>query len=154
MTNGMFSLEGRVALVTGGNSGIGRALALAMRGAGAKVAIGSRRADRNAKVLEELGADCAAYQLDVSDESSVEQTMKAIADRFGRLDILINNAGVVNRKSVMELERSAWDHVMNINVTGPFLCTKHAARMMKSQGSGKHPRRATVETGAFPHNRA
>ena len=133
----MFSLEGRVALVTGGNSGIGRALALALRDAGARVAIGSRRADRNATVLEELGTECAAYQLDVSDESSVEQTMKAIANRFGRLDILINNAGVVNRKSVMELERSAWDHVMNINVTGPFLCTKHAARMMKSQGSGK-----------------
>ncbi len=137
MSNSLFSLEGKVALVTGGNSGIGRALALALRDAGAKVAIGARRADRNAKVLEELGADCAAFQLDVNDESSVEQTIKATVDRFGRLDILINNAGVVNRKSVMELERSAWDHVININVTGPFLCTKHAARIMKSQGNGK-----------------
>ncbi len=137
MIDGMFSLEGRVALVTGGNSGIGREFALALRDAGAKVAIGARRADRNAKVLAELGGDCAAYQLDVSDEGSVEAVMAGIADRYGRLDILINNAGTVNRQSVMELERSAWDQVMNVNVTGPFLCTKHAARMMKTQANGK-----------------
>ncbi len=137
MSNRIFSLEGRVALVTGGNSGIGREMALAMRDAGAKVAIGSRRTDRNAEVLEQLGPDGAAFQLDVSDETSVEKTMKAIADRYGRLDILINNAGAVNRKSVFELERSDWDHVMNVNVTGTFLCTKHAARMMKAQGGGK-----------------
>jgi len=137
MSSSMFSLEGRVALVTGGNSGIGRELALALRDAGARVAIGARRQDKNAKVLKELGTECAAFQLDVSDEQSVENTMTGIAGRYGRLDILINNAGVVNRKSVMELERSDWDHVMNINLTGPFLCTKHAARMMKAQGSGK-----------------
>ncbi|UCD68562.1 MAG: glucose 1-dehydrogenase [Betaproteobacteria bacterium] len=137
MGSSLFSLEGRVALVTGGNSGIGREMALAMRNAGARVAIGSRRADRNTEVLEELGPDCAAFQLDVSDEASVEQTMKAIADQFGGLDILVNNAGVVNRISVLELERTAWDHVMNINVTGTFLCTKHAARLMKAQDGGK-----------------
>ena len=137
MRNGIFSLEGRVALVTGGGSGIGRELALALRDAGAKVAIGARRADRNAKVLEELGADGAAFQLDVSDEQSVEKAITGVADRFGRLDILVNNAGAVNRKSVMELERSAWDHVMTVNVTGPFLCTEHAARLMKKQGGGK-----------------
>ena len=137
MSNGLFSLEGRVALVTGGNSGIGRQMALAMRNAGAKVAIGSRRADRNAVVLEQLGPDGAAFQLDVSDETSVEKTMKGVAERYGRLDILINNAGAVNRKSVLELERSDWDHVMNVNVTGTFLCTKHAARTMKEQGGGK-----------------
>ncbi|NIO39611.1 MAG: SDR family NAD(P)-dependent oxidoreductase, partial [Burkholderiales bacterium] len=78
MSNALFSLEGRVALVTGGNSGIGRALALALRNAGAKVAIGSRRADRNAEVLAELGSDCAAFQLDVSDEKSVEKTVQGI----------------------------------------------------------------------------
>lgn len=137
MSNGLFSLEGRVALVTGGNSGIGRQMALAMRNAGAKVAIGSRRADRNAVVLEQLGPDGAAFQLDVSDEASVEKTIEGVAERYGRLDILINNAGAVNRKSVLELERSDWDHVMNVNVTGTFLCTKHAARMMKAQGGGK-----------------
>ncbi len=132
-----FSLAGRVALVTGGNSGIGRAIALAFTAAGVSVAIGARRAERNAAVLAELGPQAAAFELDVRDEGSVERTISATLRRFGRLDILVNNAGVVNRKSVMDLDRTAWDDVMTVNVTGPFLCTKHAARAMKAQGSGK-----------------
>ena len=137
MASGPFSLEGRVALVTGGNSGIGRTLALALREAGAKVAIGGRRAERNAAVLAELGDHAAAFELDVCDEASVERAIRGVVERFGRIDVLVNNAGDVNRKSVMELERSDWDRVMAINLTGPFLCTKHAARRMKAQGSGK-----------------
>ena len=137
MGQGLFSLDGRVALVTGGNSGIGRELALALRDAGARVAIGARRSERNAAVLAELGKEAAAFELDVGDENSVEHTMEEIAKRFGRLDILINNAGAVNRKSVMELELEAWERVLRVNLTGTFLCTKHAARMMESQGSGK-----------------
>src|SRR4051812_7014761 len=136
----VFSLAGRAALVTGGNSGIGLTLALALREAGAKVAIGGRRADRNAAALAKLGGDgqsAAAVELDVCDEDSVERAVAAVVERFGRLDILVNNAGDVNRKSVMELERADWDRVMAINLTGPFLCTKHAARHMKQQGSGK-----------------
>jgi 2-deoxy-D-gluconate 3-dehydrogenase len=137
MGQGLFSLEGRVALVTGGNSGIGRELALALRDAGARVAVGARRPERNAAVVAELGKEAAAFELDVGDETSVERTMEGIAKRFGRLDILVNNAGAVNRKSVMELELAAWEKVLKVNLTGTFLCTKHAARMMKSQGSGK-----------------
>ena len=129
---GLFSLDGRVALVTGGNAGIGRAVALAFRDAGARVVVGARRADRNAAVLAELGPECAAHELDVTDEASVERAVAAVVARYGRLDILVNNAGTVNRKSVMDLERAAWDHVMNTNLTGPFLCTKHAARAMKA----------------------
>ena len=139
MASNPFSLAGRVALVTGGNSGIGRTLALALREAGAKVAIGGRRADRNAAVLAELGGNdqAAAFELDVCDEASVERAIYAVVERFGRIDILVNNAGGVNRKSVMELERSDWERVLAINLTGPFLCTKHAARRMQAQGSGK-----------------
>jgi 2-deoxy-D-gluconate 3-dehydrogenase len=140
MASDPFSVENRVALVTGGNSGIGRTLAMALRDAGAKVAIGGRRAQRNASVLAELGGDsaqAAAFELDVCDEASVERAMHGVVNRFGRIDILVNNAGDVNRKSVMELERGDWDRVMAINLTGPFLCTKHAARQMKTQGSGK-----------------
>ncbi len=140
MTSSPFSLAGRVALVTGGNSGIGRTLALALREAGAKVAIGGRRAERNAAALAELGGDgdqATALDLDVCDEASVERAVTAVVERFGRIDILVNNAGDVNRKSVMELDRTDWDRVMAINLTGPFLCTKHAARRMKAQGSGK-----------------
>jgi len=137
MAHNPFSLEGRVALVTGGNSGIGRTLALALREAGAKVAIGGRRVERNAAVLAELGDQAAAFELDVCDEPSVERTIAGVVKRFGRIDVLVNNAGDVNRKSVMELERGDWDRVMAINLTGPFLCTKHAARRMQAQGSGK-----------------
>jgi 2-deoxy-D-gluconate 3-dehydrogenase len=136
----LFSLAGRVALVTGGNSGIGRALALGLREAGAKVAVGGRRADRNAAVLAELGGEgdnAMALQLDVADEASVERTVRAVIARFGRLDILVNNAGVVYRGSVMELGRDEWDRVIAANLTGPFLCTKHAARTMTAQRSGK-----------------
>ncbi|HXX10812.1 MAG TPA: 3-oxoacyl-ACP reductase family protein [Burkholderiales bacterium] len=134
-----FSLVGRVAFVTGGNSGIGRALALAMHEAGAKVAIGGRRADRNAAVLAEIGNrdNAAAFELDVCDEVSVERTVGEVMERFGRIDILVNNAGGVNRKSVLELDRGDWDRVLAVNLTGPFLCTKHAARHMKAQGGGK-----------------
>ena len=137
MARSVFDLEGRVALVTGGNSGIGRALARALREAGAKVAIGSRRAERNAEVAQELGAEAAAFQLDVTDEASVERCVNGVKERFGRLDILINNAGIVKRASVMEHTRADWDNVIHTNVSGPFLCTKHAARLMKAQGSGK-----------------
>ena len=132
-----FGLDGKVALVTGGNSGIGRSLALGLVQAGARVAIGGRRADRNAAVVAELGPDAAAFALDVSDEGSVERTVHAVLDRYGRLDILVNNAGGANRASVMDLEREAWDRVLGTNLTGAFLCTKHCARPMTAQGSGK-----------------
>lgn len=137
MQGGLFSLEGRVALVTGGNSGIGRRVALAFRDAGARVVIAARRAERNAQALAELGEGHAAFEMDVTDEAAIERTLAAIDRRYGRLDILFNNAGAVNRKSVMELSLAEWDRVMGINLTGPFLCTKHAARMMQANGGGK-----------------
>ena len=137
MISNPFSLNGRVALVTGGNSGIGRTLAVGLQEAGAKVAIGARRRDHNAAVLAELGDGGAAFELNVCDEASVERTIQGVVERFGRIDILVNNAGGVGRKSVMELERNDWERVIAINLTGPFLCTKHAARWMKEQGGGK-----------------
>lgn len=132
----MFNVDGHAVLITGGNSGLGRAMALAFRDAGAQVAVGARRADRNAAVSTELGPGGAVYELDVADERSVEDCVKRAADRFGRLDVLINCAGTVNRSSVMALERAAWDHVVATNLTGAFLCTKHAARVMSQQRSG------------------
>ncbi len=101
------------------------------------MAIGARRAERNDAVVAQLGQRAAGFVLDVADEASVESAVHEVVKRFGRLDILVNNAGIVNRASVMDLERSAWDRVMDTNLTGPFLCTKHAARVMTRQGSGK-----------------
>ena len=137
MGSELFSLAGKVALVTGGNSGIGYAIAVAFRQAGARVAIGARRVERNAEVVAELGADATAVELDVRDEASVERAVATVVSRFGRLDILVNNAGVVHRKSVLDLDRAAWENVVAVNLTGPFLCTKYAGRVMKSQGAGK-----------------
>lgn len=132
-----FSIDGLVAFITGGNSGLGRAMALAFREAGARVAIGGRRADRNAATAAELGPDGATFQLDVTDEESVEGVIKGVVDRFGRLDVLINSAGIAKASSVMALERAGWDRIVATNLTGTFLCTKHAARVMSQQQTGK-----------------
>jgi NAD(P)-dependent dehydrogenase (short-subunit alcohol dehydrogenase family) len=132
-----FSLAGRVALITGANSGIGLALATAFHDAGARVAIGGRRADRNVKAAEGLGPEAAAITLDVCDEASVARAVGETVARFGRLDILVNNAEVGHRASVMELERADWQRVLDTNLTGAFLCIKHAARQMRGQGTGK-----------------
>lgn len=137
MEAGPFSLAGKVALVTGGNSGIGRAIASAFRQAGAAVAVGARRMDRNEEAVAALGTDAVAVELDVRDEASVERAVAAVVARFGRLDILVNNAGVVNRKSVLDLDLAAWENVLAVNLTGPFLCTKHTGRIMKAQAAGK-----------------
>ncbi len=132
-----FSLEGRVALVTGGGSGLGGALALSLRDQGARVAVGGRRADRLKMMLAELGPEHAAFEFDVTDEEAVRRTTAEIVERYGRLDILVNNAGIGQRASVMDLELETWQRVLDTNLTGAFLCTKHAARQMKLQGAGK-----------------
>ena len=132
-----FALDGKVALVTGANSGLGRAVALALRDAGAVVAIGGRRSDRNVRVAEELGDHATAFELDVTDEASVERAISGTVERHGRLDILVNNAGVGQRASVMDLDLATWRQVIDVNLTGAFLCTKHAARRMRTQGGGK-----------------
>lgn len=137
MAANLFSLDGKVAFITGANSGLGRAVALAFGEAGACVAIGGRRVDRNAIVLASLGPSAAAFELDVADEASVERAFAATVERFGRIDVLVNNAGTGQRASVMELDRATWQQVIDANLTGAFLCTKHAARRMRAQGAGK-----------------
>ncbi len=132
-----FSLAGKVALVTGGNAGIGRTLAQALKDAGASVAVGARRVERNQAVVDALGDGALALTLDVTDEASVQRAVQAVQARFGGLDILVNNAGVAHRASVLALSRDDWERVLATNLTGPFLCTKHAARAMRERGGGK-----------------
>jgi 2-deoxy-D-gluconate 3-dehydrogenase len=112
-------------------------MAHAYREAGAKVVIGGRRSDRNAKTIAELGGDAYGFDLDVTDEASVKAAMSGTMERFGRIDILVNNAGAVRRESILTLERSEWDSIIAVNLTGAFLCTKHAAGHMAAQKSGK-----------------
>lgn len=136
MTENLFSLTGRVALVTGGNGGIGLAIARGFRDAGASLAIAGRNPDKNAAVAEEFGADHGVYALDVRDEAAVERTVAQVVERFGRLDILVNNAGQFIGGSVTGMKLDDWNAVIGTHLTGSMLCAKHAARAMVAGGHG------------------
>jgi 2-deoxy-D-gluconate 3-dehydrogenase len=132
----MFSLKGRVALVTGGNGGIGRAMALAYREAGAQVVVTGRKAAKNEAVAAELSGPESVITLDVLDEPAIESAVAGIVERYGRLDILVNNAGQARRGSVPDLARSDWEDILAVNLTGPFLMAKHASKAMIAAGTG------------------
>ena len=136
MSLSLFSLAGKTALVTGGNGGIGRGIALGLRAAGAKVAVTGRDAEKNKAIAQELGSDSLVFSLNVCDEEAVQLTINEAAARFGQLDILVNNAGISRGGSVLELSRADWDAVISTNLTGSFLCAKHAAKVMVAQGTG------------------
>ena len=129
MAHDLFSLKERIALVTGGNGGIGRAMARGLAAAGAHVAVTGRDPAKNADAAGEFGAD-SVFPLEVRDEPAVERTIAAIVERFGRLDILVNNAGLFRGGPILELGLEAWDAVIGAHLTGSFLCAKHAARAM------------------------
>jgi 2-deoxy-D-gluconate 3-dehydrogenase len=136
MVADLFSLTGRVALVTGGNGGLGRAIARGLQAAGARVAVTGRDTAKNAAVAAELGPEAAVFALDVREEAAVAQTVAAVVARFGRLDILVNNAGLFRGGSVADLSRADWDAVLASHLTGAFLCAKHAVRAMRARGEG------------------
>ncbi|MBX3587189.1 MAG: glucose 1-dehydrogenase [Ramlibacter sp.] len=136
----MFNLDGKVALVTGGNGGIGLAMATGLARAGAAVVIAGRNAAKSARAVEQLraaGAQADALQADVSDEASVTALMAACVARHGRLDVLINNAGTTVRKLPQDLSLEEWRHVMDTNLTSAFVCARAAWPHLKSAGGGK-----------------
>jgi 2-deoxy-D-gluconate 3-dehydrogenase len=136
MRHDIFSLEGRVALVTGGNGGLGRAIALGLHEAGARVAITGRDPAKNAAIGRELGDPDLVYALDVRDEESVQTTIAQVVGRCGGLHILVNSAGVVRDQPILGLSRADWDDVVETNLTGMFLCAKHAAAAMVARERG------------------
>jgi 2-deoxy-D-gluconate 3-dehydrogenase len=134
-----FRLDGKVAAVTGGGSGIGRAIALAFAHAGAWVAILDRdemKAVAVAREIVKLGQQSFAAPVDVSNEAEVERAIGAVMNEFGGLDILVNSAGTAIRKPSAELPLEDWDKVIAVNVTGTFLMSRHAARVMLAAGKG------------------
>lgn len=135
-----FSLDGRVALITGGSRGIGRAIALAFADAGANVAVSSRKLADLEKVAAEItargrkGLAVASHIARIEESKSLVDKVKA---EFGRIDILVNNAGTNPYMGpLMDAEEWAWDVTMNVNLKGPFLLSQLAARVMKEQGGG------------------
>ena len=136
----LFDLSGRVALVTGASKGLGKAIALALAGAGADVALYAR----NRKDLEAVKASVEAldrraeiFCADVLDKHLIDESVKAALEAFGHIDILVNNAGVNVRKPVLELSSDEWDLVLNTNLKGYFLMAKAIVPHMLSQGYGK-----------------
>jgi len=136
----MFSLDGKVALITGGNGGIGLGMAQGLARAGARVVIAARNAQKSAEAvasLQALGSDSFALEADVTNEASVAALFAQVAERCGRLDILVNNAGTTVRKPVDQLALAEWNQVMDTNLTSAFLCCRAAHPLMKQAGGGK-----------------
>jgi NAD(P)-dependent dehydrogenase (short-subunit alcohol dehydrogenase family) len=133
-------LKGKVAVVTGGTEGIGRATALRLAQEGAQVAICGRRQellDRTSAELRKLGTDALAVAADMSRAADVERFMKAVIGRFGRIDILINNAGTSARGKFLEVDDAAWSADLELKVFGAIRCTRLAVPHMKKQGGGR-----------------
>jgi 3-oxoacyl-[acyl-carrier protein] reductase len=126
--------EGRVAIVTGGGRGIGRAVAARLAEAGANVAISYRQddaaAEETAQRVREAGVECELFKGDVSSPESVEALFKGAGDTFGRVDILVNNAGITRDNLMMRMKEEEFDEVLRTNLKGTYLCTRAALRPM------------------------
>ena len=136
----MFDLKARVAIVTGGNGGIGLGMARGLAAAGAGVVVAARNAEKSKRAvaeLEALGAIALAVSVDVTDEAAVRGLVSTTQARFGRLDILINNAGTNIRKPIHEYTLAEWHRVLDTNLTSAFLCSHAAYSLMKQAGGGK-----------------
>ncbi len=142
MADSGFRLDGRVAVVTGGSQGIGRAVSLALADAGAAVAVTNVR-DKSADVdalcaeINAGGGTAKGYELDVRDTPGIPAVIDRIAAELGGLDILVNNAGVRSEIPSVELTEAEWDAVLGVNLKGTFFCAQAAARHMLERGSGR-----------------
>src|SRR5438105_5004586 len=137
----LFDLMGQVAIITGGATGLGRQMALALAESGADVIIASRNIDRSAQFVEELrglGGKPLAYQLDVSKPAAPQAMVDAILAEYGRIDILVNNSAATDINRPYEpLNVERWDAVLRVNLTGVMVCANAVLGPMKTQGRGK-----------------
>jgi 3-oxoacyl-[acyl-carrier protein] reductase len=143
----MADLQGRIALVTGAAQGIGRAIALELSRAGATLVLADINEAKLADVAAEIqaaGGQAEPFRLDVSSEESIKTAAKAILERFGKVEILINNAGITRDGLMMSMKRADWDLVLAINLTGPFLLTQALLRPMIKNRWGRIVNMASV----------
>ena len=137
---GMFDLKGKVALITGGNGGIGLGMARGLASAGAAIAVAARKPEKSAeavKNLEALGARAAFVPVDVTDQQSVAAAVAQTVKHFGRLDIVVNNAGINVRKTPDQLSLEEWRTVLDTNLTSAYLTSHAAYPHLKKSGAGK-----------------
>jgi len=139
MTTNPFDISGRVALVTGGRRGLGLAMSEGLASAGAKLAcVGSaRECDELRCRIEALGGELAYFQADLADRDQRSGLVQRVVERFGRLDILVNCAGIQHRQPAMEFDLSRWDTLISLMLTSVFELSQQAARVMDKQGGGK-----------------
>ena len=133
----LFDLSGRVAIVTGGNGGIGLGMAKGLADAGARVAITGRNAGKAEAALEVLGPEAFFVQAEVADRAACFAMVEEVAGRAGRNDILVANAGIANRKRPEALTEEDWRQLMDINLTGAFFCCQAVYPHMRKVGGGK-----------------
>ena len=134
------SLQGRIALVTGASQGIGRACALELARAGATLVLAARNESKLAEAVAEIeaaGGQATAFALDVASEDSIKSGAKAIIERFGKVEILVNNAGITRDGLMMAMKRPDWDDVLGTNLTGAFLLTQALLRPMLKNRWGR-----------------
>jgi len=134
------TLSGRVALVTGASQGIGRACALKLAHAGASVALAARSRDKLddvVRAIEAAGGKAAAFEMDVAEEEQIKSGIKAASTHFGKIDVLVNNAGITRDQLVMRMKRADWDMVMNTNLTSAYLGTQQVISGMLRQRWGR-----------------
>jgi 3-oxoacyl-[acyl-carrier protein] reductase len=136
----MFSLAGKVALVTGASQGIGRETSFALAEAGAKVAVAARNEEKLASLVQEMaakGAEAFAVKMDVAEAEQVKAGFKAVLEKFGKLDILVNNAAITRDGLAMRMKQEDWDVVIRTNLTGAHLCTQQALLTMMRARAGR-----------------
>lgn len=146
----MFNLKNKVALVTGGRRGMGKAHALALASQGAKVAvtdIDQKECEAVVQEIKNLGSDGLAFKLDVANKEEVDKAIAETVKKFGRLDILVNNAGIYFPKPALEMTEEEWDKMLNINLKGQFLCAQRAAKEMAKNKWGRIINIASVASG-------
>ena len=151
----MDKLKDKVAIVTGGATGIGKAITKKFLSEGCNVVISARDISRLEKVVKELStnkADILSIKTDITKESEVEDLFSLVIDKYGRLDILVNNSGAFDGGVLEDITFEQWNRVMSVNVTGMFLCTRQAFPIMKNQGEGKIINIGSIAAQRARHN--